>query len=340
MAKNHYTDRAASSAGETLQRFSTCVAKQASECSVWAQKNGISCYRVYDAQVIPYAVSIDVYKGAAAFAGQAYLVISQYRSSNDVDESTEAAVLDDAISVASYELGVSRDHIFTKARHHDRSGSQYKDGQREPFIVYTQESGYFFEVDLEGYLDTGIFLDHRPMREMIGQTAGGLRFLNLFAYTGTATVHAAGAKALSTTTVDLSQTYLNWAQRNMQTNGFEGEAHRFIRSDAIQWLDRDIRKGTTYDLVFVDPPTFSHSKLKGKKTWSVARDHVELLKKVTAVLSPNGKAFFSCNLRNFKPNIRALEQEGIKLTDITAQSIPKDFAQNPTIHHCYLVNAE
>lgn len=322
------------------KEFSQCLGKLAAARTVWAQGKGISCYRVYDADVYPYAASIDVYKGAAEFEGQTYLVISQYRSSDDIDGQTEARILEEVIAVASRDLEISRECIFVKARHHDRSGSQYKDGERESFVVHTQEAGYLLEVDLNGHLDTGIFLDHRPVREMIGEMAAGSRFLNLFAYTGTATVHAAGAGAASTTTVDLSQTYLNWAKRNMDLSGLVGDQHRFIRSDTMHWLDRDIRRGATYDLVFVDPPTFSRSKLKGKKTWNVARDHVELLKKVVAVLSPEGKAIFSCNLRDFKPDVNALDRAGIKLTDITPRSIPEDFAANPKIHQCYTVSAK
>lgn len=322
---------------EARSRFVSHLARVANERAVWAQENAVFCYRIYDADVAPYSVTIDAYEGAGRFEGQTYLVVSQYRSANTKDESAEEALFAEAVEIAARELNVSRDRVFEKARHHDRSGSQYQDGQRDSFIVHTQEAGYLLEVDLEGHLDTGIFLDHRPVRELIGQMAPGARFLNLFAYTGTATVHAAGAGATSTTTIDLSQTYLDWAKRNMTLNELAGEQHRFIRSDALHWLDRDIKKGVTYDLVFADPPTFSRSKLKGKKTWNVARDHVELLEKIAAVLSPEGKAIFSCNLRDFKPDIRTLEQSGIKLTDITPQTIPADFVQNSKIHHCYLV---
>lgn len=325
-----------SNESDASERFSSRLKEVAEKRSIWAQEKGISCYRLYDADVSSFALAIDRYEGATDFAGESFLVISQYRSP-DVEESSEVELLEQAIHIASRELHIPKDHIFEKTRHHDRSGSQYKDGKRDSFVIYTQESGYQFEVDLKGYLDTGIFLDHRPVRKLIGEMSQGTRFLNLFAYTGTATVYAAAQGASSTTTIDLSQPYLNWAKRNMELNGLSAGDHRFIRSDAMQWLDRDIRKGATYDLVFADPPTFSRSKLKGKKTWNVARDHVELLKKVVAVLSPQGKAIFSCNLRDFRPDLRALSKEGIELTDITPQSIPEDFAQNPKIHQCFIV---
>lgn len=321
-------------------QFVACLAQAAADRGAWAHEKGISCYRLYDADVPSFAFAIDRYEGVDDFEGESYLVVSQYRSAGVLDEQEEIQRLEEAVEISSRELSVPCSHIFKKTRHHDRSGSQYKDGERDSYFIHTQESGYKLEVDLQGHLDTGIFLDHRPVREMIGQMAKGARFLNLFAYTGTATVHAAGAGAATTTTVDLSQTYLNWAKRNMVLNELEGSHHRFIRSDAMHWLDRDIKKGAAYELVFVDPPTFSRSKLKGKKTWNVERDYFELLKKVAAVLSPGGKAIFSCNLRDFKPDFSALKQCGIELTDITAQTIPQDFSQNPKIHSCFFVASE
>lgn len=321
----------------TLPHFVSFLNKRARQCDEWAQQNGISCYRIYDADVDPYALAIDVFKGAAGFEGQTYLVISEYRPSDTFENAKTARLFAEAVGAAANELGVPRERVFEKTRHHDRSGSQYKDGQRDSHVIHVRESEHLFELDLAGYLDTGIFLDHRPTRERIGRKAKEKHFLNLFAYTGTATVYAAAAGAATTTTIDLSQTYLKWAKRNMELNGLEGEQHRFIRSDAMHWLDRDIRKGVTYDLVFVDPPTFSNSKLKGKKTWSVARDYEALLEKVVSVLSPQGQAIFSCNLRDFKPDFLALEHVGVRLMDVTKQSIPFDFAQNPQIHQCYLV---
>lgn len=322
---------------QDISRFSAYLRAAADERSVWAKEQGITCYRLYDAELASYALAIDIYEGAAAFSGQRYLVVGQYRSADDADRAIEQQRFSEAVTIASRELGVAKECIFEKARHFDRSGSHYKDGKRSSHIVQVQESGHIFELDLEGHLDTGIFLDHRPTRELIGQMSKGMHFLNLFAYTGTASVYAAAEGALSTTTVDLSQTYVNWAKRNMELNGLGGDAHRFIKSDAIHWLDRDIRKGASYDLVFVDPPTFSRSKHKGKKTWSVARDHVELLQKVAAVLSKQGKAIFSCNMRDFKPDEHALNRSGIHLEDITRASIPKDFASNPKIHQCYVL---
>ncbi|MGI6106055.1 MAG: class I SAM-dependent methyltransferase [Raoultibacter sp.] len=322
---------------QALESFAVYLRIAAAERSLWAREQGISCYRIYDAELSPFALSIDIYEGSATCAGKKYLVIGQYKEADAADETEEQQRFSEAVEIASQALGIAREYVFEKARDSGRNGFQYKDGERSSFIVQVSEGGHLFELDLKGYLDTGIFLDHRPTRAKIGQMAEGKHFLNLFAYTGTASVYAAAQGAASTTTVDLSQTYVNWAKRNMELNELAGE-HRFIRSDALHWLDRDIRKGVTYNLVFADPPTFSRSKLKGKKTWSVARDHVELLQKIAAVLSNGGKAIFSCNLRDFKPDERELAKSGIRLEDITQASIPADFASNPKIHQCYLLS--
>ena len=200
-----------------------------------------------------------------------------------------------------------------------------------------QESGNVFECDLGSYLDTGIFLDHRVTREMVGSMAEGKSFLNLFSYTGTCTVHAAVGGAKSTLTVDLSQTYLSWAHRNMELNGCDGPEHGFVRADVLQWIEREARGWRRFDLIFVDPPTFSNSKAMGKNTWSVQRDHVKLLTNVVRLLERDGVAVFSCNLRNFKPDVEALAEAGVAIEDITPQTIPHDFERNVKIHCCYLV---
>lgn len=172
---------------------------------------------------------------------------------------------------------------------------------------------------------------------MLGTMAHGKRFLNLFAYTGVATLHAAGGGARTTTTVDMSQTYLDRAQRNMKANGFTGANHQFIKADVTDWIARDAAGGHRYELIFVDPPTFSNSKTMGNRTWDVQRDHVQLLQQVARLLAHDGTAVFSCNLRDFKLDQQALEAAGLMVEDISAQTIPHDFERNPRIHRCYLV---
>ena len=241
------------------------------------------------------------------------------------------------LAIAPVVCGVKPAHTFSKVRKREKGGGQYRSEGREPFIVEVEEYGLAFEVDLNGYLDTGLFLDHRDTRILVGNMADGARFLNLFAYTGSASVHAAAGGARSTLTVDLSQTYLDWARRNMALNGFGGPEDRFERVDAVTWVSQARRAGMRFDLVFVDPPTFSNSKSMGKRTWDVQRDHAELLIGVSRLLSEEGVAVFSCNLRSFKPDLEKLEKYGVEIEDITAETIPHDFERNPKIHHCYLV---
>ena len=322
---------------ENSEYFAARLKKVAKERKKWAKKNNISCYRIYDADLPDYAVAIDYYQGKGISENQEYLVIAEYRAPNTIDPDRARRRFSDALTLSPVILEIPVDHVFSKVRYKEKGGSQYGKKPKPACIAQTEEDGFLFELDLESYLDTGLFLDHRTTREMVGKMARGKRFLNLFAYTGSATVHAAGAGALQTTTVDLSQTYLNWAKRNMALNGFVGEEHIYIKGDTLSWLKMQIKKKTTYDVIFVDPPTFSNSKTMGKNTWSVERDHVELLQCVSQVLAPDGKAVFSCNLRNFKMNYEALASQGLEISDITPQTIPEDFKRNPKIHHCYLI---
>lgn len=303
----------------------------------WARREGVSCYRIYDADLPEYAVAIDRYAGAGAAEGNTYLHIAEYAAPSSIDPTKARRRLDDVLTLAPVVLGVRPDHVFSKVRQHDKGGSQYRGAGRRSYVTQVREGGYTFEVDLAGYLDTGLFLDHRLTRQLVGAKARGKRVLNLFAYTGTATVYAAGGGAASTTTVDLSQTYVDWAGRNMASNGFTGPEHVFQRGDVMPWITEARRSGQRFDLVFVDPPTFSNSKSMGKRTWDVQRDHVELLVGVSRLLSEEGEIVFSCNLRTFKPDLETLMRYGVVIEDITVQTIPCDFERNPRIHTCYSV---
>lgn len=319
------------------EQFAARLRKTAKERRKWAKREGVSCYRVYDADLPDYAVAIDVYPGAGDAEGNLYLHIAEYAAPSTIDPGKAQRRYDDVLALAPVVLGVRPDHVFSKVRRRDKGGSQYRDSGRRSYVTLVEEDGYRFEVDLAGYLDTGLFLDHRLTRELVGAKAQDKRFLNLFAYTGTASVHAAAGGARTTATVDLSQTYLDWAARNMAANGFEGPEHTFERGDVMAWITEARRTGRRFDLVFVDPPTFSNSKAMGKRTWDVQRDHVELLIGVSRLLSEESEAVFSCNLRSFKPDEEELAKYGVRIEDITAQTIPHDFERNPRIHKCYLV---
>ncbi|MDD7365652.1 MAG: bifunctional 23S rRNA (guanine(2069)-N(7))-methyltransferase RlmK/23S rRNA (guanine(2445)-N(2))-methyltransferase RlmL [Atopobiaceae bacterium] len=226
--------------------------------------------------------------------------------------------------------------------HSSRGGRAQDPGLMTPPGAHlVEEGGLTFEVNFESRLDCGIFLDHREtralVREMAKQTQGSKRFLNLFAYTGTATCYAADGGAKHTTTVDMSRPSLDWARRNMARNGFTGPEHEFVQADVVAWISEQRRTANRWDLVFCDVPTFSNSDRMHHGSWDVQRDHAELLIGVSRLLTRNGTCVFSCNLRSFKPDVEYLRRYGVEVEDITARTIPEDFSRNPKIHHCYLV---
>ena len=199
-----------------------------------------------------------------------------------------------------------------------------------------REGRHRFLVNFDDYLDTGLFLDHRLTRQRLGALAAGRRFLNLFAYTGTATVHVAGGGAVASTTVDMSRTYLDWGKRNLALNGLAGPAHGFVQADCLEWLREDLQEQRRpYGLIFLDPPTHSRSK-RMSRDFDVQRDHVELLQLVVRLLEPDGTIVFSNNFQRFRLDAAALPE--LEIRDITRETIPPDFARNPRIHHCFLVN--
>ena len=318
---------------ETSSQFASRLRKVYKERRKWARREGVSCYRVYDADLPGYAAAIDLYAGAGEDEGKTFVHVAP----SSIDELKARHRMSDILAITPVVLGVPPERVFSKTRRRDRGGSQYRDAGERSFVATVEEDGSLFEVDLAGYVDTGIFLDHRDTRHMVGEMAVGGDFLNLFAYTGTATVHAAACGARTTCTVDMSATYLDWARRNMANNGFSGRAHRFERADVMQWITEARRDRRLFDLVFVDPPTFSNSKSMGRRTWDVQRDHVELLIGVSRLLREGGRAVFSCNLRTFKPDFESLEKYGVEIEDITAQTIPHDFERNPRIHKCFIV---
>lgn len=337
------------------EQFAARLRKMIKARRKWATKNNIHAYRVYDADLPDYAVSVDVFeeKGTQIV----HVLVSEYQAPKEVDPQKAARRFNDACAVVQALFEVPDDRLFTRVRRQDRGGSQYRKESHQSYSIIVEEDGLPIEVDLSGYLDTGLFLDHRITRSLVGKMSQGKRFLNLFAYTGVATLHAAAQGASQTTTVDMSQTYLDWARRNMQRAGFTGRAHRFIRADVLSWVENQAKQqiqGNTatagsvgvagaadstdmYDVVFLDPPTFSNSKTMGKRTWDIQRDHVKLLSNVVDLVAPGGAIVFSGNLRSFKLDEQAVSNLGLAIENITAQTIPEDFSRNPRIHFCYVL---
>lgn len=319
------------------EAFRNRLAKMAKHYAKWARKAGVSCYRVYDADLPDYAVAVDVYTGAGSDAGKQWVHIAEYAAPADINPDKARARLDDVLAIAPGVLGVDERDVFLKVRERQRGSNQYTRFARSRVTGTVEEGGLLFEVNLSDYLDTGIFLDHRITRGIVRDMAADTRFLNLFAYTGTATVYAAAGGASMTTTVDLSVTYTEWAARNLAANGFApGPSHELVQADVLQWLDAARTGGRAYDLIFCDPPTFSNSK-RMADTWDVQRDHVFLITRIAHILAEGGTLIFSCNRRKFSLDESALAAAGLVAQDITARTIPRDFERTPAVHQCWLI---
>lgn len=305
------------------EMFANRLRKNQKRFGKWARKNGINCYRVYDADMPEYAVAIDLYGDRVH--------LQEYAPPSDVDEEAASRRLDDVLEVLPDVLSVPRENVVVKIRQRQKGTSQYRRQALEGDFFEVTEGAARFLVNLTDYLDTGLFLDHRPVRRMIGKLAGDRRFLNLFAYTGTATVHAAHGGAVATTSVDMSKTYLDWAGRNFDLNGLNPDAHERVQADCTEWLKQADEQ---FDLIFIDPPTFSNSK-RMDLAFEVQRDHVDLLKSAAGLLAPGGELIFSTNYRRFRFAHEAFPD--MEVQDISAQSIPEDFKRNPRIHQCFLL---
>lgn len=316
--------------------FANRLKKMHAHLGKWARRSGVSCYRVYDADLPDFNMAIDVYAGAGADEGATWIYVAEYAPPRGVDERLAAARLQAAVERCAAEFGVEPDSVFVKRRERQRGAEQYVRLSRRRSGGVVAENGLLFEVNFSDYLDTGLFLDHRDTRAWLRQIADGARFANLFAYTGSATVYAAAGGAVSTATVDLSTTYLDWARRNLERNGLAGEAHTFERADTLSWLADAALAGREFDLVFCDPPTFSNSK-RTETTFDVQRDHVSLLEGCAGVLAPDGTIVFSCNRRRFELDTEALGGLGLEATDVTARTIPKDFERTPRVHSCWTI---
>lgn len=324
-------------------QFAARLAKVARLRSRWARRELVSCYRVYDADLPDYNVAIDLLEGAGHPA-ERHLAIAEYAAPAGVDAGLARRRLMDVLAVAPEVLGVAPENVSLTVRTRSRGGSQYAAGdERHTRTLLVEEGGLVFELNLGGRHDYGIFLDQRDTRSLIREMTKAApepkRFLNLFGYTGTATVYAADGGARLTTTVDLSRPSLDVARRNMRRNGFGDGEHAFVRADVLRWVDeqRHARDAVRYDLVFCDVPTFSNSARMRGRTFDVQRDHAELLIGVSRLLSPGGVCVFSCNLRSFKPDVATLARAHVAIEDITEQTIPQDFSRTPKVHRCYLV---
>lgn len=298
--------------------------KNRKKLSTWLKRESISCYRLYDADIPEYAAAIDIYDQS--------LYVQEYAPPNTISEKVASQRFDELKqAIKTFAMDYSG-KVYFNQRRRQAGDNQYQRAQQSDYKTFTVEEGpATFEVNLSDYLDTGLFLDHRPVRAMIGNMVEGKRFLNLFCYTAAATVHAALGGAQQSLSIDMSNTYLDWAQRNFDLNDVDGQQHKLLRADCLKWLQTDDDK---YDVIFLDPPTFSNSK-KMDAVLDIQRDHGDLIRACMARLAPNGRLLFSNNFRKFKMD--DLIQRQFDCKNITGETLDKDFQRNQRIHNVWMI---
>ncbi len=338
-AEAHVSDRPrplpAQQRGPGAEMLANRLRKNQKALGRWLREEGISCWRLYDADLPEYAMAIDLYTTIEADGGgRSRVLVQEYAAPASVDPRDARRRLREALGVIAEVLEVPERDLFFRVRRPQKGRSQYERQAETGRFHEVREHDLRLLVNFEDYLDTGLFLDHRDTRELIGRLAAGRHFLNLFGYTGAASCHAARGGARSTTTLDMSRTYCDWARRNLALNGFVGRDHELIQADCLDWVRNARAYRGRFGLIFLDPPTFSTSK-RMEGTFDVQRDHVALIRDAVALLAPDGELIFSNNLRRFRMDKDALP--GLEIEDITRETIPKDFARNPRIHNCWRI---
>ncbi|TQV81574.1 bifunctional 23S rRNA (guanine(2069)-N(7))-methyltransferase RlmK/23S rRNA (guanine(2445)-N(2))-methyltransferase RlmL [Aliikangiella coralliicola] len=308
------------------------IEKKRDKLKRFLKKEGITCYRIYDADLPEYNAAIDVYEER--------LHIQEYRAPKSIDETIALRRLKEIERVAAGVFQIPRSQVFTKQRRRQKGDWQYTSQNEKPHsnadsdnFKQVNESGRKFWVNLSDYLDTGLFLDHRKTRQLVAQKSAGKTLLNLFCYTASVSVYAATAGAKSTVNVDMSRTYLDWAKRNFSLNKIKFDRHEFIRSNCMDWLKEAIEDGLKFDLIFLDPPTFSNSK-KMSSHFDIQTDHCELIEQCGSLLSEGGELVFSNNFQKFEMEFEGNEQ--FSLTEITTKTHSQDFARN-NLHRSWLI---
>jgi 23S rRNA (guanine2069-N7)-methyltransferase / 23S rRNA (guanine2445-N2)-methyltransferase len=308
---------------EGAQMFANRIRKNRKRLSSWVKREGVECYRLYDADMPEYAVAVDIYGD--------HVHVAEYRAPESVDSEAAAKRLEEISLALPGALGVPTERIVYKQRLRQKGSKQYEKQDSQGELLSVREGQVKLLVNLRDYLDTGLFLDHRPLRLRLAAEVRGKDFLNLFCYTGTASVHAAKAGARSTTSVDMSNTYLGWLRKNLAHNGLGEADNHIVRADCLKWLQESQAK---YDLVMLDPPSFSNSSSM-EQNFDVQRDHFELINSAMAVLRQDGTLYFSNNRRGFKlaPELA----EAFDCEDITRQTLDADFQRNQRIHVCWQI---
>ena len=294
----------------------------------WLRQENIEAFRLYDRDIPEYPFIVDIYKDHALIFERGRKDFDQEGSKKDHPLHIQEAVRD--------LFSIDKSKIIYKTRQRQKGSSQYTKEQTHKNstarIFSVHEGPCQYHVNLHDYLDTGLFLDHRPLRRKIRENSQDKNFLNLFCYTGSVSIAAAMGGA-QTTNVDLSKTYLNWAQKNFKLNNLSLKNHNFLEKDVRLFLEEENKTSDLYDTVFLDPPTFSNSK-KMKDHFDVQKEHADLVNMSMSLLKPDGILYFSTNKRDFRLSLEISQKFNVK--DVTQASIPKDF-RDPKIHQCYQV---
>ncbi len=315
---------------QRAEMFANRLKKNLKKMTKWAKRGNVNCYRLYDADLPEYAVAVDLYRGEKLWVN-----VQEYDPPKTIAPHKANQRLAGILTEIPKVLDIDKSQVFLKIRRKQKNTDQYEK-QNDTGKFYTiEENGCKFLVNFEDYLDTGLFLDHRPIRLLIQQQAKDKNFLNLFAYTGTASVHAAIGGAKSTTTIDMSNTYLEWAKNNFDLNNMTGN-HNIIRADCQEWLKQQAQQTEKkqYELIFLDPPTFSNSK-RMEDFFDIQRDYIELINHSLALLTESGTLYFSTNFKRFKMESQLFS--GVVIEDISRSTIPDDFVRSPKIHYCWKI---
>ena len=299
----------------------------------WRKREAVSCYRIYDADLPQFALAIDIYQSIEP--EQRWVIVQEYAAPASIDPALAASRREAALATLPEAFGVRREQVLFKTRERQRGAAQYERQQHLEQYHCVMEGGCKLRVNLHDFVDTGLFLDHRPLRRWIREHSRGTRFLNLFGYTGSASVHAAAGGAAHTLTVDMSAAYSNWCAVNLQINDFHAPDHAVLRADCIAWLvSNEARAAGPFDLIFLDPPTFSNSK-RMSDSLDLQRDHVALIRAALALMDQQGTLLFSSNRRGMTLDTSALHD--LHITDWTAPSVPIDFARGAPPHRCWMI---
>jgi 23S rRNA (guanine2445-N2)-methyltransferase / 23S rRNA (guanine2069-N7)-methyltransferase len=312
--------------------FANRIAKNMKALARQAAREQVGCYRLYDADMPEYALAIDRY--AESGSGDVHLYVQEYAAPSTIDPQAARRRRAEALAALPAATGVARERIHLRVRQRQRGASQYEQLARERATFLVEEDGLKVELNFSDYLDTGLFLDHRLVRRRIRAAAAGRRFLNLFCYTATATLHAAAGGAVHTLSVDMSATYLDWAARNFGLNGLAKAQHELLQADCLKFIAE--ARPAQWDLVFLDPPTFSNSK-RMEGVLDTQRDHFGMISQCMRLLAPGGLLVFSTNAQRFRLDEAVAERW--QVADVSAASIPFDFARNPRIHRCFEIRA-